>query len=262
MRSPQIPDALADALGRIIAGYQMQYARDREDMQRRYDSAVSEMGAELRAAIAELKSERILLQQQVADALARVKDGERGPPGGQGERGEPGAIGQSGPQGAPGDQGLPGEKGEPGAPGSPGRDGRDGLPGVPGPAGVPGMDGVDGKNGIDGFGLEDFTVETPDDGRTLVLSFERGELKIRREVRTGTVLDRGIWRQGNYQKGDAVSFGGSLWIAQADTGTTPDTKGSDWRLAAKRGRDGKDGIAGKDGERGPKGDPGRDGKAW
>ena len=70
------------------------------------------------------------------------------------------------------------------------------------------------------------------------------------EVKTATVLDAGVWREGLYQCGDAVSHGGSLWIAQQDTETKPDTPECHWRLAVKRGRDGKDG---KPGERGPTG---------
>ena len=127
--------------------------------------------------------------------------------------------------------------------------------------GAPGLDGRDGKDGVDGrdgFSLEDFDLSTPDDGRTFVLRFARGETVIERQIRTANLLDRGIWKQGTYQKGDAVTAGGSLWIAQQDTTTKPETVGSHWRLATKRGRDGKDGKDGKDGERGPPGTPGRD----
>jgi hypothetical protein len=39
--------------------------------------------------------------------------------------------------------------------------------------------------------------------------------------------------------GDAVSHGGSLFIAQGDTNAKPG-KSDDWRLAVKRGADGRD----------------------
>lgn len=40
----------------------------------------------------------------------------------------------------------------------------------------------------------------------------------------------------NYEKGDAVTYAGSLWVARTDTKTRPGT-GQEWTLAVKRGRD-------------------------
>jgi hypothetical protein len=42
-----------------------------------------------------------------------------------------------------------------------------------------------------------------------------------------------------YSAGDAVTFDGSLFIAQQNTTDKPETSAA-WRLAVKRGRDGKD----------------------
>ena len=63
----------------------------------------------------------------------------------------------------------------------------------------------------------------------------------RKEIEfSGMVLDRDVHRPGAaYEKGDAVTHGGSYWIAKRDTSETPG-KSDDWRLAVKRGRDGKD----------------------
>jgi integrin beta 3 len=62
-----------------------------------------------------------------------------------------------------------------------------------------------------------------------------------------------------YERGDMVTSGGSLWMALKDQPEgKPDGKSADWRLIVKRGRDGKDGAPGERGERGEKGDPGRD----
>lgn len=48
---------------------------------------------------------------------------------------------------------------------------------------------------------------------------------------------RGVWSEAEYQKGDAVSFGGSLWICRTDqTAAKPGTS-PDWQLAVKKGRD-------------------------
>ena len=56
------------------------------------------------------------------------------------------------------------------------------------------------------------------------------------------MLDRGGYRAGQaYEKGGAVTFGGSVWVAQVETTERPGT-GPGWRLAVKAGRNGSDGI--------------------
>jgi hypothetical protein len=144
-------------------------------------------------------------------ALAEIRALARLP----GPRGEPGPEGKQGPIG---------EKGERGAKGEPGRNASD-------------LTLVDEhieqrvERAIDAI-----TVTTPDGGRTLRLTF--GD-KIR-EVKTALVLDAGVWKEGgNYVPGDAVTMGGSLFIAQVETITKPG-KSDDWRLAVKRGTDGRD----------------------
>jgi len=64
------------------------------------------------------------------------------------------------------------------------------------------------------------------------------------------VLDRGVWRDGEYKSGDHVSWDGSGWIAQRATTDKPGTSDA-WRLSTKRGRDGKDGAAPAAEARGP-----------
>lgn len=120
------------------------------------------------------------------------------------------------------------------------------LPGPPGERGLPGRDG---------FVPKEMSITSPDGGRTLVFTYKRdAEINVQ-EVKTDMVLDRGVWREGTFAKGDGVTWGGSFWIAQADTTSKPESNNSEWRLAVKRGRDGKDG---KNGERGIEGKPGRD----
>lgn len=50
---------------------------------------------------------------------------------------------------------------------------------------------------------------------------------------------RGVWADalGECRKGDAVTFGGSLWICRADTTTAKPGVSADWQLAVKKGRD-------------------------
>lgn len=97
------------------------------------------------------------------------------------------------------------------------------------------------KDGSDGFGLEDFDVELGEDGRTLSLRFVRGVVRVERQVRLSSIIDRGVYRpETKYEKGDGVTFGGSFWIAQGDESTGKPGLSEQWRLAVKRGRDGKD----------------------
>lgn len=172
-----------------------------------------------------------------------------------------------------GDQGPRGEKGDPG------RDGvslagclidrkgnliltlSDGtareLGEVVGKDGAPGRDGQDGKDGLS-FG--DFELDPEYDGeRTVRLKWTNGAKTQVREWRLPVVLDRGVYRAGaSYEKGDAVTFAGCVWIAQRDTADKPGEGATGWRLAVKSGRHGKDGEPGVKGEKGDQGPPGRD----
>lgn len=95
--------------------------------------------------------------------------------------------------------------------------------------------------GADGLGFDDMTVEH-DGERSFAFVLTRGEREIRKEFSLPVVLDRGTWKEERtYQPGDGVTMGGSYWIAQTETSARPETS-KDWRLAVKRGRDGKDGT--------------------
>jgi hypothetical protein len=57
------------------------------------------------------------------------------------------------------------------------------------------------------------------------------------------LVDRGVYVAGKrYHKGASVTAQGSIWTAQADTRARPGDGSKDWRLAVKRGRDGKDAV--------------------
>jgi hypothetical protein len=116
-----------------------------------------------------------------------------------------------------------------------GRDGVDGLPG---------RDGTDGAPGIGGVGFEDVTETLEDNGATLVRRYLRGDQIVReyRHPLTGFRY-RGVYREGrDYATGDAITWGGSLWIALRDNAEKPES-GDAWQLAVKKGRDGRDGVA-------------------
>lgn len=104
-----------------------------------------------------------------------------------------------------------------------------------------GKDGEPGKDGQDGVGFDDLSASY-DGEKTITIRFSKGDRVKEFDFAMPVVIDRGVFKDGSeYKAGDGVTWGGSFWIAQKDTGAKPDT-GSDWRLSVKRGRDGKDGI--------------------
>lgn len=96
------------------------------------------------------------------------------------------------------------------------------------------------KDGVDGVGFDDMNCEIRDDGVYLV--WEKGD--VIKEGRLPVPIYRGVWKEGVYHKGDTVTWGGStwIWIAEGDPSGKPDAPESGWRLAVKKGRDGKDGV--------------------
>ncbi|QDZ10525.1 collagen-like protein [Devosia ginsengisoli] len=196
------------------------------------------------------------------------KDGEPGRDGVDGKDGAPGPNGIDGKDGAPGIDGKDGLPGKDGANGSPGMDGADGKDGVglagavqskdghlvltltsgatvdvgliagrDGRDGSDGAKGADGAAGRDGFGFDELDLVESDEG--VSLRFARGDGV--KEFALPVVFDRGVYREGvGYRKGNGVTWGGSYWIAQKDGPFKPDTPDSGWRLAVKKGQNGRD----------------------
>lgn len=103
---------------------------------------------------------------------------------------------------------------------------------------VVGKDGERGNDGSDGLGFDDLEFITDDAGRA-VAKFQRGEV-VKSFVLPGFV-DRGVFKgETEYLRGDAVTFGGCLFIAQKDAPEGKPGEGEGWRLAVKKGRDGRD----------------------
>jgi integrin beta 3 len=194
------------------------------------------VAAVVRRAIAATEDKIAQLSTKVAEIEGQVKSIPAGP---QGEKGIPGDPGTPGDLGRDGTNGADGQKGEKGDPGEPGRDGRDGPIGE---RGKNGRDGIDGKDGKDAIGFEDIAMEY-DGERAFTVRFVRGERAKEFNFTLPLVLDRGVFKEGEtYQRGDSLTFGGSLWIAQKDAPEGKPGLSDDWRLACKRGRDGKDGV--------------------
>jgi integrin beta 3 len=209
--------------------------------------------------------------------------GINGKDGAPGERGSDGTNGKDGAPGEPGQKGADGEHGKDGAPGlmgEPGRDGREGKDGAPGRDALqldilPAIDATRSYprstyaqwgGGIirstrttdpipEGGLLTDagwsFVVrglsmvdvqQTHERGFEFVFGFNDGTVE-RKSFNLPVAIYRGVYVEGkSYEQGDTVTWGGSQWHCNAATSDKP-MEGSDWRLAVKRGRDGRDGAA-------------------
>ncbi len=109
---------------------------------------------------------------------------------------------------------------------------------------VVGKAGEPGKPGRDGFSLEDFDAKVMDDHRTVLLSFTSETLDYKVELGFPIMLYRGVYKDDQaYDRGDTVTWGGSLWHCDAETTEKPGEGSKSWTLCAKKGRDGKDGVA-------------------
>lgn len=202
--------------------------------------------------------------------------GEAGAPAERGAQGERGAPGEPGARGEPGEPGAKGEKGDSGKDGKDGRDGRDGKDGQNGRDGAVGKDALaldilptidesrsyprgtfarhlgglwraaGDTQAMRGWecvvaGVAGFDVQQKED-RLFAMSWSlSGGDKVEKVFALPIVLDRGVYQpETAYAKGDGVTWAGSWWIAQVDAPTDKPGISEQWRLAVKRGRDGKD----------------------
>lgn len=262
--SVELPDfpavlsqAMADSEGRILMQCNAM-------VDKRVELEVAALPAAENGKDADPEQVASLVKEHAERILAgweRPQDGKDGAPG------EKGADGRDGVDGQPGKDGADGREGKDGAAGLNGKDGidamdvmvdregelvftmsdgrmknvglvmgRDGEPGKDGVNGTDGHPGINGKDGLDGIGFDDLDLVETDAG--LMLRCVRGDNV--KEWRLPVVIDRGVFKEGTaYAKGAGVTWAGSFWIAQDETADKPDS-GKGWRLAVKRGRDGKD----------------------
>ncbi len=221
------------------------------------------------------------------------KDGLDGKDGARGIDGKDGAPGVDGKDGAPGINGKDGAIGARGIKGEDGRDGRDGKQGEPGrdalqidilgaidpersyargtfanyegglvrsvrvtdPLGDGAIELAGWQIVIDGFSGVNF--ENVDERSTKVSLLRTSGKAVEHVVRWPVMIYRGTWKDGSYTRGDTVTRGGSIWHCECDTDAAPGDS-PHWKLAAKKGENGKDGRTGPAGERGVPGPAGRD----
>ncbi len=90
-------------------------------------------------------------------------------------------------------------------------------------------------------GLSSAAVEQSGErGFELSLVLSSGN-EVRKRLDLPVMIYRGVFAPGDYAPGDTVTWGGSLWHCDSATSDKPGELGSKgWRLAVKRGRDGKD----------------------
>lgn len=93
------------------------------------------------------------------------------------------------------------------------------------------------KDGKDGLSVDDFDIGL--DGHTLTLSLKSGERTITRKLHVPFPLYRGTYKyKSAYEPGDAMTYGGNLWICLKSTIKAPPS--DCWQLAIRKGKDGKD----------------------
>jgi hypothetical protein len=214
--------------------------RDAEpvDLEGLADAVVAKLLASDRVAtLVDLAATKAVADYFEANPVKHGRDGKDGEPGPRGEKGEPGARGEDGKDGV----GLAGALiDRDGALVLTMTDGRAKTLGV-----VVGRDGADGKNGRDGIGF-DKCVGHFDAERGYVLTFSAGDTSTEHVL--PYMRHGGFWSEGKGAKaGESWTHDGALWIAKRDNGSKPCLENKeDWILAARKGRDGKDGRNGID----------------
>lgn len=193
------------------------------------------------ATLADLAAVKAVSEHFEANPVQNGKDGRDGK---DGERGADGARGEQGPQGPAGRDGL---------------DVKDMLRSHDGHliavmsdgttrdlGEFVGKDGAPGKDGRDGVAMP--TIEW-DGERTVTVKAASGE--VLQVAKLAIPLDRGYYRDGMAcEKGDVTTHDGIAWIALRDTRVKPSISAKDdWRILARKGRDGDRGP------QGPKGEP-------
>lgn len=199
-------------------------------------------------------------------------NGKDGAPGRDGIDGRNGAPGTNGDRGKDGSDGGPGTNGKDGAPGRDGIDGRVGRDGKDGEAGLDALeisilDAIDEQRRyapatyarhrggiwrafrltedmagweclVEGIDTISFDLQ---DGRTLhaCVTLSSGR-EVKHTAEVPALLYRGVWREGEYTRGDVATWAGSAWHCEQKTTDKPGMSPA-WKLAVKSGRDGKDG---------------------
>ena len=220
---------------------------------------------------------RKMCQELVADAASKIpvpKDGKDADPVSDDAlfamvrrylTENPVKNGKNGIDGIDGKDGLPGKDGSDGIDGKDGSDGSDGADGSDGTSVTladiePMLKSMNAEWALDfekraqqilekaydrmpkprdGISFDDCKMYMEDDGRTLVCAMSNGDKMFEHKFILDHILYREVWsNEADYMKGDAVTYGGSLWIAvKPNSSSRPGASNKSWRLAVKKGRD-------------------------
>lgn len=106
-------------------------------------------------------------------------------------------------------------------------------------------------------GVTDLVIRQSDDFRTV--TFCKADGTEIGAISFPVVLDAGVYDEKRaYPRGSLVTRDGGLWIAQGDAAPGDDPRrSSGWRLAVRKGQDGRRGDPGPAGTNGAAGTPGR-----
>lgn len=169
---------------------------------------------EVLKATAPFKDEIRSLKSQLDTRSAQTIEGPPGPAG---------KDGRDGTDGKPGERGADGTNGKDGAIGERGVDGLNGKDGAP--STIPGPKGDTGQRGADG-------IATREELHSLIEE-RMGEI----QVRTFADVYQGVYENGRtYERGQLVTWGGSLWLSQAEAKAKPG-ESAEWKLVVKKGAD-------------------------
>lgn len=99
---------------------------------------------------------------------------------------------------------------------------------------------VVGKDGADGISFDAFELEYLPESHEMAVKATVGARTKELRYPAGGIRPAGYWRDGTKAKAaEAWVHDGSTWIAARDTVSKPESKGADWIIAARKGRDGE-----------------------
>ena len=86
--------------------------------------------------------------------------------------------------------------------------------------------------------------EVSDEGRSVTrkTTYTNGREYVR-EIKTAVMLYRGVWREGEFLRGDVATWGGSAWHCQNKTTDKPGGDSPGWKMMVKEGARGRDAKA-------------------
>lgn len=90
-------------------------------------------------------------------------------------------------------------------------------------------------------GVAGVRVESPSARKCVVIVQRASGVEESKEFTVPGFDDRGVFKEGeSYLRGDGVTYGGCLFLAQKDDPSGKPGTSQDWRMAVKKGRDGRD----------------------